>query len=272
MSDLNPIRRSLARALSGYGMAAASTGILLGIWFLVTAIWTIPAYVIPSPAAVANAWWQAVASGKLFGDATISVQRLLLGVFLGILSGFFFGFLIGLSESARVAVEPIINFMSGMAGIAWIPLAIAWFGTGLAMSTFVIWNGMFFIVVANTALGVSRVHSSLVHSVLTLGGSRMEVLRSVILPGALPDVLTGVRVGLAFGWRSLLAAELLGAPMGLGQWINESATFQRTDRILAGCITIAVLGVIFEYLLVNWIAKRTVERWGTVTDAAGRSA
>ncbi len=260
----------IGHRLAGYGLPAL--GVLIAAWLVATELLGVPAYVIPSPIDVAEAWWNAFASGQLFSDAGVSIQRLMLGAAVGILTGFFFGFLLGLSESARIAVEPIINFMSGMAGIAWIPLALAWFGTGLAMSTFVIWNGMFFVVVANTALGVSRVQPSLIQSVWTLGGSRLEVLRSVILPGALPDVLTGVRVGLAFGWRSLLAAELLGAPMGLGQWINESATFQRTDRILAGCITIAVLGVIFEYLLVTWIANRTVVRWGTVTDAAARSA
>lgn len=260
------------RLAGGYGMALVSILSMLIVWLLVTELFSVPRYVFPSPVDVADAWWRVASTGRLFSDASISIQRLALGVALGIASGFFFGFLIGLSESARVAVEPVINFMSGMAGIAWIPLAIAWFGTGLAMSTFVIWNGMFFVVVANTALGVSRVQPSLIQSVHTLGGGRWEVLRSVILPGALPDVLTGVRVGLAFGWRSLLAAELLGAPMGLGQWVNEAATFQRTDRILAGCITIAVLGVLCEYLLVNWIARRTVIRWGTVTEASGRGA
>jgi NitT/TauT family transport system permease protein/taurine transport system permease protein len=268
-SKPNRVLRYLA---TGNGMAALSMLFLLAVWAISTEMFDVPAYVIPSPGEVAEAWWNAASSGKLLGDASVSVERLLLGAVVGIATGFFFGFLIGLSESARIAVEPVINFMSGMAGIAWIPLALAWFGTGFAMSTFVIWNGMFFVVVANTALGVSRVQPTLIQSVRTLGGSRFEILRSVILPGALPDVLTGVRVGLAFGWRSLLAAELLGAPLGLGQWVNESATFQRTDRILAGCITIAVLGVIVEYLLVSWIANRTVVRWGTVTEAAQRSA
>lgn len=110
------------------------------------------------------------------------------------------------------------------------------------MSTFVIWNGVFFVVFANAALGVSRVQPSLAQSVRTMGGGRWEILRTVILPGALPDMLTGVRVGLSFAWRSLIAAELLGAPEGLGQWINRAALNQRSEQILAGCITVAVLG------------------------------
>jgi ABC-type nitrate/sulfonate/bicarbonate transport system permease component len=244
--------------------------LLLGLWILATTVLGVPAYTLPSPTAVVSAWWEAATGGGLFADIVVSAQRLLLGVLVGITSGIVFGVLVGLSAPVRVALEPLVNAMSGIAGIAWIPLALAWFGTGLTMSTFVIWNGMFFVVFANTALGVSRVQPSLAQSVRTMGGSRWEVLRSVILPGALPDMLTGVRVGLSFAWRSLIAAELLGAPEGLGQWINAAALTQRSDRILAGCITIAVLGVLLERLTVSLIASRTVVKWGTITDAATR--
>lgn len=249
-------------------ITALSLLLLFLLWLALTSPIGVPGYIVPSPWSVGHAWWEAAASGGLFQDISVSIWRLSLGALVGISTGILFGFVVGLSPAARIAVEPVINAMSGIAGIAWIPLALAWFGTGLAMSTFVIWNGMFFVVFANTALGVSRVQPSLAESVRTLGGSRLEILRSVILPGALPDVLTGVRVGLSFAWRSLIAAELLGAPQGLGQWINQAATLQRSDRILAGCITIAVLGVLLEYLLVSWIASRTVVRWGTITDAA----
>jgi ABC-type nitrate/sulfonate/bicarbonate transport system permease component len=251
-----------------FSETAISVALLLLIWMLAAGPLGLPGYVLPTPWAVAVEWFEAASSGRLFVDTSISLYRLLLGAAAGLSTGIVFGFLVGLSTNARTAFEPIINAMSGIAGIAWIPLALAWFGVGLSMSTFVIWNGMFFVVFANTALGVSRVPASLRESVLTLGGGRSEVLRSVIFPGALPDILTGARVGLAFAWRSLLAAELLGAPQGLGQWINQAATLQRTDRILAGCITIALLGVVLEYLLVSWISSRTVVRWGTINETA----
>lgn len=256
--------------------AAARTAftllLLLGAWLLTSNVFGVPGYTLPSPGAVAGAWLDAASGGGLFSDIAISAERLLLGAIAGITSGIVLGVLVGLSASVRVSLEPLVNAMSGIAGIAWIPLALAWFGTGLAMSTFVIWNGMFFVVFANTALGVSRVPPSLAQSVRTMGGGRAEVLRTVILPGALPDMITGVRVGLSFAWRSLIAAELLGAPEGLGQWISQAALTQRSDRILAGCITIAVLGVLLERLTLSVLASRTVVKWGTITDAAARSA
>lgn len=251
---------------------AVSLAAIFAIWLLATTTFGIPSYTFPSPWAVVEAWWNAAASGELFNDIAVSFGRLAVGIIAGISTGLTLGVLVGFSPVVRLALEPLINAMSGIAGIAWIPLALAWFGTGLAMSTFVIWNGMFFIVFANTALGVSRVQPSLLQSVQTMGGSKWEVMRSVIFPGALPDMLTGIRVGLSFAWRSLIAAELLGAPEGLGQWINEAALTQRSDRILAGCITIAVIGVLLERVTVALIAKQTVEKWGTITDASGRRA
>jgi ABC-type nitrate/sulfonate/bicarbonate transport system permease component len=259
------------RGARGPWIPALSLALIAALWLMATDLAGIPEYTFPSIYSVASAWWEALVQGRLFVDIAVSMQRLLLGSAVGIISAIVLGFLVGLSPAARIAVEPIINAFSGIAGIAWIPLALAWFGTGLGMSTFVIWNGMFFVVFANTALGVSRVPESYRSAVSTLGGGRWEILRSVVFPGALPDILTGVRVGLAFAWRSLIAAELMGSPMGLGQFVNEAATYQRTDRILAGCITIAVLGVLLEAVVVSWIAKRTVVRWGTIVDAAARS-
>lgn len=251
---------------------AVSITAIFAVWLLATTFFGVPSYTFPSPLAVVEAWWSAASSGELFTDISISFGRLALGILAGISTGIILGILVGFSPIVRLALEPLINAMSGIAGIAWIPLALAWFGTGLGMSTFVIWNGMFFIVFANTALGVARVQPSLLQSVQTMGGGKWEVLRTVILPGSLPDMLTGIRVGLSFAWRSLIAAELLGAPEGLGQWINEAALTQRSDRILAGCITIAVIGVLLERLTVSIIAKHTVEKWGTITDASGRRA
>lgn len=250
---------------------AVSLLLMLGLWILATSVLGVPAFTLPSPSAVASAWWDAAAGGGLLSDVLTSARRLLLGAGAGISTGIVLGILVGLSGAVRVSVEPLVNALSGIAGIAWIPLALAWFGTGLAMSTFVIWNGMFFVVFANTALGVARVQPSLVQSVRTMGGGWWESLRTVIIPGAMPDMLTGVRVGLSFGWRSLIAAELLGAPEGIGQWINGASLNQRSDQILAGCITVAVLGVLLERVTVSLIASRTVVKWGTITDASGRA-
>ena len=200
---------SSAVTRSAWVKTLVSILLLLGIWVFATTILGVPSFTLPTPPDVAIAWWDAAMGGGLVSDIVISARRLLLGVTAGIATGIVFGVLVGLSGTVRVSLEQLVNAMSGIAGIAWIPLALAWFGTGLTMSTFVIWNGMFFVVFANTALGVSRVQPSLAQSVRTMGGSRWEILRTVIIPGAMPDMLTGVRVGLSFAWRSLIAAEIV---------------------------------------------------------------
>ena len=126
------------------------------------------------------------------------------------------GFLVGLNRTAAEILNPLVVFFNAISGIVWLPLMISWLGIGTALAVFIIWNTVFFIVFQNTALGVQLVPQVFEQGVRALGGSRFETIRSVILPGALPYILTGIRTGLGFGWRALIAAELVGASSGLG--------------------------------------------------------
>jgi NitT/TauT family transport system permease protein/taurine transport system permease protein len=107
--------------------------------------------------------------------------------------------------------------------------------------------------------------------VQALGGGRWETIRSVILPGALPYILTGIRSGLGFGWRALIAAELVGTPEGLGQMIFSAAEYHRSDVIIAGCLIIGLIAIAMDRWLLAPIERRTVERWGLVIDTAKES-
>jgi taurine transport system permease protein len=104
--------------------------------------------------------------------------------------------------------------------------------------------------------------------VQALGGGRLETIRTVILPGALPYVLTGIRSGLGFGWRALIAAELVGAPSGLGQMIFTAADYHRSDIIIAGCLIIGTIAIAMDRWLLAPIEQRTIQRWGLVIDTA----
>ncbi|MGI9598147.1 MAG: ABC transporter permease, partial [Acidimicrobiales bacterium] len=144
------------------------------------------------------------------------------------------------------------------------PLAIAWFGIGTAMVVFIIWNAAFFLIFGNTVLGVRLVPQVLEDSLLTLGASRGQVLRQVIFPGAMPYVMSGLRSGLGFGWRAVIAAELVGATSGLGQWVFIAQEFARADIIVAGALTIGLIGVIMDRVILAPLERRTIERWGLV--------
>lgn len=234
------------------------------------AYWTIarpPAATLPALQDVAGAMWELAVKGELAVHVAASLWRLLLGVALGAITGIIGGFIVGLNRQISDFLSPLIVFFNAISGIVWLPLVIGWLGIGTALAVFLIWNTVFFIVFQNTVLGVQLVPQVYEQSVQSLGGGRWETLRSVILPGALPYILTGLRSGLGFGWRALIAAELVGATTGLGQMIFGATEFHRSDIIIGGCLLIGIIAIAMDRWLLLPIEQRTIQRWGLVFDA-----
>jgi taurine transport system permease protein len=182
--------------------------------------------------------------------------------------GLVLGVVMGLNRGVAEFFEPLCSFLNAMSGIAWIPLALIWFGIGPKSVTFILWNSIFFLVLFNTMLGVKAVPRIFEHAVLTLGGSRWRVIRDVMLPGALPNIVLGLRMGISFGWRALIAAEMIGASSGLGFRIWDAASFHRSDIILGGIILIGLIWLCTDRLLLVPLERWTIERWGLVTGPA----
>ena len=243
---------------------------LVAVWSIYWWIERPPPSVIPSVAAVVSIFLEQVWNGLLLTDIAASLARLLGGAALGIVTGVAAGFVAGLHRPAAEFFNPLVTFFNAISGIVWLPLVIGWLGVGSALATFLIWNTVFFIVFQNTVLGVQLVPEVLELSVRTLGANRWETIRSVTLPGALPYILTGIRSGLGFGWRALIAAELVGANTGLGHMIFSGAEYHRADIIVAGCLTIGAIALAMDRWLLVPIEHRTVRRWGLVTEARGR--
>ncbi len=241
--------------------------LVLAAWI---AYWTIvrpPLATLPAVPDVAAALWELAAEGELATHVAASLWRLLLGVLLGTISGVIGGFIVGLNRSVSEFISPLVVFFNAISGIVWLPLVIGWLGIGTALAVFLIWNTVFFIVFQNTVLGVQLVPQVYEQGVQALGGGRWETIRTVILPGALPYILTGLRSGLGFGWRALIAAELVGATTGLGQMIFGATEYHRSDIIIGGCLIIGVIALAMDRWLLLPIEQRTIERWGLVFDA-----
>ncbi len=243
--------------------------LIAAAWSVYWAIARPPLSVLPSIGDVIGAVAEQAGSGALLTDVAASLLRLLLGAALGMAMGVAAGFATGLNKRAAAFFNPLLIFFNAISGIVWLPLMIGWIGIGTGLAVFLIWNSVFFIVFQNTVLGVQLVPEVLEQSVATLGASRWETIRSVTFPGALPYILNGMRSGLGFGWRALIAAELVGATTGLGQMIFRAADFSRTDIIVAGCLLIGVLAMAMDRLLLLPIERRTVQRWGLITRAEG---
>jgi ABC-type nitrate/sulfonate/bicarbonate transport system permease component len=265
-TDQGAARRALDR-LSWAMVPAAPFLIVLAAWSLAWAVLQPSKSTLPPVQDVVAAIGELAASGQLATNVLASLQRLLAGAALGIITGVIGGFLVGLNRKAAEMLNPVVVFFNAISGIVWLPLMITWVGIGAALAVFIIWNTVFFIVFQNTALGVQLVPQVYEDGVRALGAGRVETIRSVTLPGALPYVLTGIRTGLGFGWRALIAAELVGASSGLGTMIFGAAEYHRSDIIIAGCLIIGTIAVAMDRWILLPIERRTVRRWGLVSDA-----
>ena len=245
--------------------------LILVVWTLFWAVFHPNKATLPPVSDVVEVVWARAIDGELPAQIAASLTRLCLGAGVGILTGIVGGFIAGLYRNVAEFLNPLVVFFNAISGIVWLPLMIGWLGIGTALAVFVIWNTVFFIVFQNTVLGVQLVPEVLEQGVRALGGGRLETIRSVILPGALPYILTGIRSGLGFGWRALIAAELVGAPDGLGQMIFAAADYHRSDIIIAGCLIIGLIAIAMDRWLLIPIERRTIARWGLVFDATRRS-
>jgi len=259
-------RRALDR-LTWMLVPAAPFLIVLLIWVMATGILHPSKETLPPVTDVIASIHELAVSGQLATNVMASLYRLLLGSVLGIVTGVIGGFIVGLNRKMAETLNPVVVFFNALSGIVWLPLMITWLGIGTALAVFLIWNTVFFIVFQNAALGVQLVPEVYEQGVRALGGGRWQTLRSVTLPGALPYILTGIRTGLGFGWRALIAAELVGAASGLGTMIFDAAEYHRSDIIVAGCLIIGTIAVAMDRWLLLPIERRTVQRWGLVADA-----
>ncbi|MQB01386.1 MAG: ABC transporter permease subunit [Actinobacteria bacterium] len=240
--------------------------VLLLIWAGIVAIFEPRTTTLPPIQRIANTAWSMISDGSLWTNILASLERLVYGAITGVVTGVVLGVIAGLNRRVAKFFEPLIMFFSGLSGIVWIPLAIAWLGIGRAMVIFVIWNSVFFLVFSNTMLGVQLVPRVLEDGVQTLGASRWHTILHVTIPGALPNMMAGIRAGLGFGWRALIAAELVGASSGLGHMIYSASQYLRSDIIITGCIVIGLMGMTLDRLVLHRLEMRTIARWGMVSD------
>ncbi len=241
-------RWPLSRQLT---LSVATLAVLLAIWWAVTALQLISPLFLPSP-------WQVlqklltIAGPQGFMDATLwqhlaaSLTRIAIALVLAAIVGVPVGIAMGLSPTVRGILDPLIELYRPVPPLAWLPLVIIWFGIGETPKILLIYLAIFASVVMSTLAGVKSVQQVRVRAAQSLGASRAQVLWLVILPGALPEILTGLRIGLGVGWSTLVAAELIAATRGLGFMVQSAGEFLATDVVLAGIAVIAIIAFVLE--------------------------
>jgi sulfonate transport system permease protein len=218
----------------------------LGLWQLVCSLGIFNSVEVASPLAVVDAGRQLWAQGELQANLLISLQRVAEGLVLGVAAGTALAVISGLFHLGEDLVDPIIQAARSVPILGLVPLAIIWFGVGETPKVFLIGLGCTFPVYLNTYAGIRGVDAKLVEAGQTFGLGRWGLVRRVILPGALPGFLVGLRFALVSSWLIVVVAEVINAKSGIGYLINEAQAWNRTDIIMLGLAIYAVLGLIAD--------------------------
>lgn len=232
-------------------LSAATLLVILAIWWGVTALKLIAPLFLPAPQQVFHQLLT-IASSQGFMDATLwqhlaaSLTRILIALFAAVIIGVPVGILMGLSATARGILDPLIELYRPVPPLAYLPLMVIWFGIGETSKILLIYLAIFAPVAMSALAGVKSAQQVRIRAAQSLGGSRWQVLWFVILPGALPEILTGLRIGLGVGWSTLVAAELIAATRGLGFMVQSAGEFLATDVVLAGIAVIALIAFTLE--------------------------
>jgi len=232
--------------------------VVLG-WQLASTVW-LPSIdphmsvLMPAPGKILVTAASMIASGELLYHLSASLQREAVA-FLLAATAIPLGMAMGWWRWVYDQVNPIIEILRPIPPLAWIPLSILWFGLGDEQNEFIIFLGMFFPILINTIMGVKNVDPNLVRAARSLGAPERKVLSRIVLKASLPQIVTGLRVGLGVGWMALVAAELVGASSGLGFLINDARSMLRTDIIVVGMLTIGVAGLVID-LLIRALTRR----------------
>jgi len=206
------------------------------------------ALLFPAPSTIALTAWDLLSDGELEGHLASSLRRELMA-FLFSASAIPLGIAMAWWPAVNRQLYPLVEVLRPIPPLAWIPLSILWFGLGDAQNQFIIFLGMFFPLLINTAAGVRLVEEDMLEAAYTLGAPSWKVLWRVVLPQSLPHILTGIRVALGTGWMALVAAELVGASSGLGFLINDARTLLRTDIVVVGMLSIGLAGLAMDLII-----------------------
>ncbi len=234
--------------------------VLLAAWQLASTTGLVASYQLPPPGAVWDAAVDLAGRGELWMHVAISTQRVLLGFAAGAALGLALGSLVGLSRISSVLLSPTVGAIRAVPSLAWIPLLLIWLKLGEDSKVTLVAIGAFFPVYTTVLAALRHVDPQLVEAGRAFGLHKMALFRTVQLPAVLPSVISGLRLAMAQAWLFLVAAELVGASMGLGYLLTDSQNNGRVDRVLLAIVLLALLGKTTD-TLIGVVEKRFLNRW-----------
>jgi len=240
--------------LASYGLPWLVPLLLLSLWQLAASLGWLSARVLPAPTAVVAAGWELLQSGVLLEHLWASFERAIIGFAIGGGLGLTLGFITGLSRLGAQLLDSTLQMIRNVPHLALIPLVILWFGIDEAAKIFLVALGTLFPIYLNTYHGIRNVDAGLIEMARSYGLKGFALFWHVLLPGALPSILVGVRFALGFMWLTLIVAETIAATSGIGYLAMDAREFLQTDIVLLTILLYALLGKAAD------LAARTLER------------
>lgn len=239
---------------------------LAAVWEVASQLGLIDPILVPSLSTTLARGWTLLLNGRLLASLGASAWRVVVGFGIAALLAFPAGIAIGLYPGLDAASAVVLNALRPLSPPAWIPLAILWFGIGNAPAIFIIVIGTFFSLVVGVTAATKAVDAQLIKASLTLGATRWQSIRYVILPGLVPALLTQVRVGIGLAWMCVIAAEMVAVRRGVGFLMIEARNLFRTEDVIVGMMAIGGVGLLTDALLAH--VERIACRWRTALAAS----
>ena len=251
-------------ASSGVWQKILRSGVIS--WIIILALWGLGSlgydeYFLPSPLETLNSLVQLIQNGTLWADIAASFSRVIKGWLLAIVFAVPMGLMVGNFRPVRWLVEPILSFFRFVPAIALTTLFLMWFGVGEESKVALIFYAAFFPVFVNTIAGVATTDRSLVEAASCMGAKKARTFFTVVVPSAVSNIYTGVRLGLSSAFICVIAAEMLVGSDGLGYLINSSKLYYKTSWAFAGIVTLAVIGFVADRLL-QLAGKKFLKHFG----------
>ena len=271
LTKAKPVRPGKIYGAPGEGMSGhislLTALVLFGVWLLVTEMgWVRPLF-LPSPVAVWDkfviAMTEGVSNSTLTQHTLASLGRVLGAFFLALATAVPIGILMGVNRTIRGLFDPIIEFYRPLPPLAYLPLIIIWLGIGEFPKVFLIYLAIFAPMAIAARAGVRSVSTEQIHAAYAMGASRGQVIRHVILKAALPEIFTGMRIGIGVGWTTLVAAEMVAAHRGLGFMVLNAAEYLASDTVIMGIIVIGVFAFAFD-LMIRYLEKTLIPWKGKI--------
>lgn len=236
--------------------------VVLGAWQTVYALDLWPAWVFPGPVSVAKELWSGLTDGSYLVASAISLRRLMIGFAISVIVGGVLGFALARLKLVRESIGWLVLSLQSLPSICWLPLALLWFGLNESAILFVVVMGSLLSVTLSVQGAIEHIPPLWIRAGKMLGARRLQLYRHVLMPAILPELITGLKQGWSFAWRSLMAGEMLFITAGLGELLMVGREFHDMSRVLAVMVTIMLLGVLVDKLVFSLAEQVVYRRWG----------